>query len=97
MVYVEYFTHFTSATLPVDGINLLSVSKAMVRSQRAFAVLPIEAIQMVCHLIPMFKHLPVSVTIPTCSDLLDESHKFYFNIFATHLIFSFALHWSGLI
>jgi hypothetical protein len=93
MVYVEEFTPFTSSVLPSNGIYLPTVSQSLIRGQRAFAILPIEAVSMACHLIPVFKRLPPTITLPH-PNLLESAHSFYLNIFATHLIFAYAFHWS---
>jgi hypothetical protein len=94
MVYVEFFSPFTSPTLSVDKDMLPKISHSMLRGQRAFAVLPVEAIHMTCHLIPQFKKLAPDINLASKPDLLEVTNRFYLNIFATHLLFAFAHHWS---
>jgi hypothetical protein len=96
MIYVEFFTPFTSSTIPKDGVPLPKISHSKIRGERAFAVLPIESIRLACHLIPDFKSLPGNVDLSERPDILEVSNKFYFNIFSSYIIFSYVMHWSKL-
>lgn len=96
MIYIEYLTPFSSSFLSPNEICLPTLSHAYTNRKRSFGVIPVEAIQMAVHLIPMFKRLPPSTTLPN-RQLLKIAQSFFFNIFASHLIFVYALHWSSML
>lgn len=56
-------------------------------------VVPLEDIQMVCHLVPQYETLDKDIRVDPDTDLLDVCHQFWFNHYSSYFTNSLVNHW----
>jgi hypothetical protein len=94
LAYIEYFTPFTQ-TPPRNPQQLYTVSHSKrTNGTRVAAVIPIEQIKLVCHLVPNFHPSHMTEQLWNSSDILQDASSFYLNEYSNHLFYSFMYLWK---
>ncbi|KAG9087124.1 hypothetical protein FRC06_002725, partial [Ceratobasidium sp. 370] len=91
LVYLELFTAFDH--IPSPDHLLHSTSHAGSARARQYTIVPIEHIALACHLAPNFWHVSPETRLDAHVDLLNDTHRFFFNHYYNLYTFELIQYW----
>ncbi|KAG9095629.1 hypothetical protein FRC06_009599 [Ceratobasidium sp. 370] len=91
LIYLERFAPFDAHTSPVHHLH--TTSHAWTGNSHQSIVVPIEDVVLACHLTPQFRHIFADTHLDPCTNLLGNTHHFFFNHYYNNYTFLLIHYW----